>query len=325
MNTKTTTQIFILLLILSALLPLTGQSQTLQNLSLAISPQSPKTEEEVKMQAVLIGADPELSSFEWFKNGKENKTASGKGKNVFIFQAGNETRTVVDVVVTTPDGNRLSATRAITREQPMIIWWTDTSAPYWYKGKALPSPGSIVTIMAIPGAGFGEPASSLMYSWNINVEPYPEISGIGKNSFTLKTSLVPDVSQQVVVRISNRSQTITQEATLVLPTRDPELFVYKLNPSGLTDFSNVVSSFGGEAGEAFDFIAEPFYFMPEQIASLKYTWRVNNQIITGEEQPNILKVKTSPGQISENTISVQAAGPGFNEQKAEYSFNASFR
>lgn len=301
-------------------------TQTLQNLALAINPPFPKSGEEVRVEAILVGADQNLSSFEWFRDGKQDKPASGKGKNIFTFKMEDKARTVIDSVVTTPDGNRLSATRAITREHPIITWWTNTSVPLWYKGKPLPSPGSTVTIMATPGAGFGEPAPGLFYSWNINLEPHPEISGIGKNKFTLKTSFVPGTSQQIIVRISNGSQTITQEAKLILPTRSPELLVYQLTPAGLTDFSRVISEFGGAAGGIFDFIAAPFYFRQDQPTQPALTWSVSGQAIPGGDKPNILSIKTNTGESSQNTVSVRAsAGKGNEKQEAKYLFNVNFR
>jgi len=316
----------ILLLVLTALAPYTANTQTLENLALALNPPFPKSGEEVRAEAILTGADPALASFEWYKDGKLDKTSSGKGKNTFNLRLENEARIVIDLVVTTPGGNRLSATRAITKEKPILIWWADTSVPPGYKGKALPSPGSTVTVMAIPGAGFGEPASSLLYSWNINVEPYPGISGVGKNSFTLKTSLVPGVSQQIVVKISNTSKTIIQETTLILPTHNTELLVYKLAPAGLMDFSNAVSAFEGDAGIISDLIAVPFYFRQDQLAALNFVWSVGGQAIPGGDKPNILSLKTNTGETSENSISVNASsGSRLEKQEASYLFSANFR
>ncbi|MBI2639708.1 MAG: hypothetical protein HYW90_02330 [Candidatus Sungbacteria bacterium] len=323
---KSISQFFVLILLLAALSPHAALTQTLQNLTLAINPPFPKAEEEVQAKAILVGADQDLSSFEWYKDGKQDKSASGKGKNVFIFKVGNGPRTIIDAVVMTPDGNRLSATRAITRERPVIIWSANTSVPLWYKGKPLPSPGSTVTIMALPGAGFGESASELFYSWNINLEPHPEVSGIGKNKFTLKTSLVPDVSQQIIVRISNANQTIAQEATLILPTRSTELLVYRLTPAGLTDFSKTISEFGGTAGGIFDFIATPFYFRQDLAFPPVFVWSVSGQASPSGDKPNILSIKTNSGESSESAVSISAsAGKGIEKQEAEYLFRARFR
>ncbi|MBI2055551.1 MAG: hypothetical protein HYT42_01520, partial [Candidatus Sungbacteria bacterium] len=43
-----------------------------------------------------------------------------------------------------------------------LYWWADTTTPHWYKGKALPSLGSRVTVLAladVPDAG------ELNYRW----------------------------------------------------------------------------------------------------------------------------------------------------------------
>ena len=322
---KSLTSLFILLLLAVAVLP--GASAELaQGLSVVFDPPFPKAGETVTAKAVLTGTDSSLSSFEWYKNGRQELTASGKGKNSFSFKLGTESRTTVDVIVVTPEGSRLSATQATTRERPALVWWADTLAPVWYKGKVSPSPGATVNILAIPGTGFGEKAENLIYSWSVNLEQRPEISGTGRDRFTLKVSLVSDIIQQVTVRISNSAQTIAQEATLLLPTRRPEVLVYKLLPTGGVDFSKMVTLFAGESGGTFDFAAVPFFFRSDQLSLLKYDWRVNNQAVGGTTQkPHIISLKTKSGDASQNNVSVKTSGGGADTQEADFTFTASFR
>ncbi len=316
---------FLLLLILAVIFPW-ASAQFAQNLAVVFDPPFPKVGGEVTAKAVLTGADSSLSSFEWYKNGRRELTASGKGKNTFTFRLGPEARTVIDSVAITPDGSRLLATQAITRERPILLWWADTSSPAWYKGKASPSSGSTVTIFAVPGSGFGERSSDLVYSWSVNVEPRPEISGTGRDHFTLKVSRVSDVIQQVNIRISNSAKTIAQEATLLLPTIRPEILVYKLLPTGGIDFSKLVTLFAGESGGTFDFAAVPFFFRSDHLSTLKYNWRINDRALDSTaKDPHVLSLKTRSGDVSQNAITVRAAGSGADAQEAESAFTASFR
>lgn len=305
---------------------LAANAQFAEELSITFDPSSPRAGNAVTVQAKLTASDPAKASFQWFLNGKNIADASGKGKSSFVFTLGVGGRTTVEVNVITADGTQLTATKAVTAGQAVIIWWTDTSVPTWYQGKAMASPGSTATLYAIPGVGFGENPSNLLYSWTINLEPHPEVSGIGRNRFDLKVSLVENVTHQVNVRISNVDQTIAQEATVLLPTRAPELMVYSLLPTGGVDFSKMLSIFSGNSGETYDFIAQPFFFRPDQLKNIKFSWQVNDKTIEGDfTKPNILTLKTTPGGTSQNTVRVDALGSAPNLQGASANFYANFR
>lgn len=320
---------FFSLIILGILLfasMLAANAQFAQGISIVFEPAFPRVGQTVTAKAVLGASDPTQTSFQWFLNGKSVAGASGKGKDSFTFTLGAGARTTVDVIAVTAEGTRLETARAATAGQAVIMWWTDTSVPVWYQGKALASPGSTATLYAIPGAGFGENPSNLLYSWTVNLEPHPEVSGIGRNLFDLKVSLVENVTHQVDVRISNADQTIAQEATVLLPTRAPELLVYPLLPTGGVDFSKMLSLFNGNSGETYDFVAQPFFFRPDQLKNIKFIWQVNDKTIEGNfTKPNILTLKTAPGGTSQNTVRVDATGAAPNLQEASAIFYANFR
>ncbi len=305
---------------------LAANAQFAEELSITFDPSSPHAGDTVTAQAKLTASDPAKASFQWFLNGKNIADASGKGKSSFSFTLGVGGRTTVDVNVITADGTQLTATKAVTAGQAVIMWWTDTSVPVWYQGKALASPGSTATLYAVPGVGFGENASNLLYAWTVNLEPHPEVSGVGRNRFDLKVSLVENVTHQVDVHISNVGQTIAQEATILLPTRAPELMVYPLFPTGGVDFSKMLSIFNGNSGETYDFIAQPFFFRPDQLKNIKFSWQVNDKTIEGDfTKPNVLTLKTTPGGTSQNTVRVDALGPTPDLQGASATFYANFR
>lgn len=313
---------------LSLLFSLTTMSRAQfgQSAAIIFDPSFPTAGQTVTAKTLLTGLEPSTATFRWFLNEKLDQTASGRGKETFTFKLGAGARTTIDVVVIAPDGSELSATKAITPRGAVLVWWTDTSVPAWFRGKAAPSPASQVTVLAISGAGFGERPEALFYSWNMNAEPQPAISGIGKDRFTLKTSLAEDVIHQIGVRISNAGQTITQEATALIPTRRTELLVYSIFPTGGVDFSKAISVFSGEAGEIFDFIAVPFFFRLDQIKSGGFVWQINSRPIEGQfTRPNLLTIKTNPGQVSQNFITASFRGTGTNIQEAISSFTANFR
>lgn len=102
--------------------------------------------------------------------------------------------------------------------------------------------------------------------------------------------------------------------------------VYPLSPTGGVDFSQIISLFNGESGETYDFIAEPFFFRPDQLKALKFSWQINDKALEGNfTKPNILTLKTTPGGTSQNTIRISAVGFGANTQEASTIFTANFR
>ncbi|MDO8560895.1 MAG: hypothetical protein Q7R91_01630 [bacterium] len=320
---------FLSLLVLGVLLFASGaavKAQFAENLSIAIDVASPQPGQTINAKALLSTNNPAQATFQWLLNGKGVPSASGMGKDTFTFTMPTGSRTAVDVVVVTSDGTRLEATKAITLAKAVIVWWADTSVPIWYQGKAISSTGSTATLYAIPGTGFNENPSTLFYFWTINLEAHPEVSGVGRNSFDLKVSLAENVTHQINVRISNATQTITQEAMVLLQTKTPELMVYQLTPTGGVDFSQMLSIFNGNSGETYDFIAEPFFFRPDQIKVLKFSWQLNDKTLEGDfTKPNILTLETTSGGTSQNTVQVDASGLGTNTQESSTFFTANFR
>lgn len=216
----------------------------------------------------------------------------------------------------------------LNRTEPIIVWWTNTSAPPWYEGKALPSTGSTVTVYAIPGTGYGASAKNLTYTWNINAEPQPKISGIGKQTFTIAVSQAENVVHQVSVRVSSPEGTVKKESTLLLQTEQPRLFVYSLLPTGGIASQNAVTNFSGASGETYDFTAVPFFFRPDQLALLKYVWHVNGTDFLNVDKPRIFSITTDPNETYGASIAVETKGgqkTSLLPQEASSFFSVSIR
>lgn len=226
----------------------------------------------------------------------------------------------------TVSGFAVAQTGASNRAEPIILWWTDTSAPAWYEGKQLASTGSTATIYALPGTGYGAGAANLFYSWNINAESQPKISGIGKRTFTIAVSQAENVIHHITVRISSPDGTVKKEASLLLQTERPRLFVYPLMATGGIAVPTTVTNFTGGGGETFEFLAVPFFFRLEEANALSFEWRLNGGLMPTFTDRAVLV--SDPGETSDNTVTVSARQGGTNvllPHAAQTSFNISFR
>lgn len=198
---------------------------------------------------------------------------------------------------------------AISHAQSVdLLWQADTYTPPFYKGRALWSSQSSITLMAIPN-GLGNTAN-LNYRWTRNgtVLGGPNgASGVGKNSITYSDSILGR-SQTFKVEIVGGDQSILASASVSLTPIQPMLAVYENSP--LYGFL-----FNREAGSAYELsssevtlAAFPFFFSSRHRHDglVNYEWHTNS----GETQnSNSVTYRTAEGAAGSSQISIRARNP----------------
>src|SRR3989338_9207927 len=126
-------------------------------------------------------------------------------------------------------GGRREKTISLVPAAIDFFWWTNSYVPLWYKGKALPTPGSTVFVQARPS--FPDSiAGSLVYTWSLNDEVVSSTSGQGKSLFIYTIPSTLALRSAIGLRVSNLSGTIKSEAIFDPPVASPEALAYELRP-----------------------------------------------------------------------------------------------
>lgn len=280
------------------------------SVDLSITPESPEVGTIVSAEARVFGVDKDQVEFSWYLDGQLIREASGIGRNTYGFTVNISGEPIeVRVLATSESGTSVSAEKIIQPNAVALYWWTETSVPYWYRGKSLVTPSSVVTVIAIPtNQSFGDP-NSLIYRWAVDESSQKNDSGYGRRTISFQTSFIASQDHFVGVRVETSGGATVGEANIRVANRPPEVYIYAVPPLTGVNFREVLKTFVAPSGEPYDFLVAPYFF--NTLASrLTYRWTLNSKEIAGEfTKPWLFTLTSNSFTPSRDFISAAVENP----------------
>ena len=271
-----------------------------------VEPEFPGPREEVKMIFSSYSFDVNSSYIYWTHNGKV--VLSGRGEKVYRFTAGDvgasEQVTLLAVI---PGGEEFKTSKTFHIGGVDLLLSAATVIPPEYRGKALPSPRSLVYVTAFPQFILGRQSlspSSLIYEWSLNDKEQFSKSGANKRTFSFYSSVAAGAVHEVSVRVSNLDKTIVSQKSIELTARDPEIFIYEELASGGPNMARAIKSFNMFVGEEKEFRALPYFFSKSNAADTEYLWSAGGAKVRDDGRPDILRLKILEDAAGFSNISV---------------------
>lgn len=291
--------------------------------TIELAPESPNPNEPFSVEIASPAFDRELATYRWFVNETFQRDESGKGRWFLPLTGAPEgISRAVRVEVTTPLGVTRSQSIAIRPVTTALYWWTNTSVPPWYKGKALPTSGAQVSLMALPNV---RNPRDLRYHWEYHNGPDQKASGIGKiiYSFPIAYSL-PETIEITMDDVMGGSFRKTTSIT-VEPAR-PGVTLYELRPRRGTVTTRRAATVTATPGDTLEFVSIPFFFPFGSDRYLSYEWQLNRDTHIGEPpDPWHFILRSNAGERGESKLSVQVRDTRKNGSAASASLTASFK
>ena len=259
-------------------------------------PSSPAPGEKTLLQAVTPVFNTDTTFYEWTLNGQFRSDLSGRGKNTIEVVAGPLGSSIsASVRATATDSRTTSASITVRVSDIALVWHADTSVPAWFRGKALASPKSKVTITALPeiivGGKLANP-KNLVYQWSLG-DNKKYASGVGKQSIDITTSAIPNGSHWIRVSVEDIGKTIKKEGSLFVLNKNPVVSIYRYSPVGGPEFRSAQAIVNAGKGEVLNFIAEPFFF-PGTKKDVSFRWNVGGAPLeTTVTEPSLLTIETA--------------------------------
>lgn len=282
----------------------------LSDLRLVPSTKNFEPESTVQVAAISFTADLQKSTLRWYVNG--SLVLSGKGQTLYTIKAGPLGSVYsIRIAVTSDTGAIKEVTKTIRVGRIHLIWETKSYTPPWYRGKALPDPGSEITIMAVPefkSGGIFLNSSELIYNWFIDNEAPvldPAISGRGKNTYTLKTTSVIGSTYTIGVQIKDDQQRFEQEKNIDIILYQPEILLYEKDPVFGIKMEKASRAWFLRGGGEITLQTEPYYVPLNDFKNMNYTWKVN-----GKTTPNsygngrTFRLTTDPATYGKQIIDI---------------------
>lgn len=298
------------------ILPLVSFGQTTisgsSDIGLILSPASPGSNTTALAKITSYAVNLNASSITWRVNGKTVLT--GIGKTSTQFKTGSlGTKTTISVTVIN-DGRKFEKEAIIHQNDIDLLWETlDGYSPDFYRGKIFPAPGTTVVVTALPNLflnGKEVPADKLFYDWQINFQPQPEKSGVGKQTFIfIADTSTNNIVVEVVVRSIN-NQLLMIKKSIVISVPPLTLVIYPFQPLVGTFYGTALKGDYRPIENNLRLKAEVFNLWRDDYDNLNFKWLLNNQeILVDQNTPQTLEFNQNQATSSRSFLTVTAENP----------------
>ncbi|MDD5720950.1 MAG: hypothetical protein PHT16_00675 [Candidatus Pacebacteria bacterium] len=303
-----TLNFLITIAILGTFLPLAAKAVSSDDVLVNVSPENPAPGENVNISLKSYVNNLDIVLISWSVNGKN--VSSGIGKKSFSLNApsaGGETSVIATASL--PDG--AVDTKVIIRPSAMVLLSEalDSYTPPFYKGKALPSPDSLVKVVALPeiksGSNFINP-KNLTYAWQKDYTSNQDGSGYGKNTFTYVNDYLEN-SNNIGVTAGTTDQKFSSTVNIDVRMKEPKIIFYKNDAKLGTIWEQALADgykiLGNEIIEA-----APYFFSPRDIRVplVTFDWFINSQTINVPSyRKNILPLQAQVGTSGTSKIRLE--------------------
>ncbi|MFA6257612.1 MAG: hypothetical protein WC671_01205 [Candidatus Paceibacterota bacterium] len=263
-----------------------------------VSPENPAPLENVDITLKSYVNNLDIVLISWSINGKN--ISSGIGKKSFSLNAPNAGgETTVIATISLPDG--ATNTKIIIKPLAMVLLTQalDSYVPPFYKGKALPSPDSLVKVVALPevksGSNFINP-KNMTYVWKKDYTNNQDGSGYGKNSFTYINDYLEN-SNNIEVTARTTDQKYSSTESIDIKITKPKIVFYKNDANLGTIWEQALTNGYKILGEEV-IEAAPYFISPKdiRIPTLTWDWFINNETVNAPiYRKNTLPLKAQAG------------------------------
>jgi hypothetical protein len=207
-----------------------------------------------------------------------------------------------------------------------LLFESNSYTPPFYQGRALPSPGALVHVVAIAhlnDGGAPVPESNILYTWRVDNRVQGSLSGAGKSSIvlpapTLFGSNVISVDAQEIGGSAHGS------ASLTVSSVDPQLALYLDDPLSGIGYYDALGAQNTISGTEATFAAVPYFVAASTLAYSQFSWDwlVNDQSVgAGSGNELTINAQNSAGTASLSLSLTSRANPLLD---AQGSWNLSF-
>jgi hypothetical protein len=213
---------------------------------------------------------------------------------------------------------------AINPSSVDLVWESQGYTPPFYKGKALFSYQNDVVIIAMPhivSGGKEISPKNLIYKWSKNGTVDEDQSGYGKDTFTVKGSILSRAFN-VSVEVSSSDTTAVGNA-IVGPT-DPLVVFYEKSPLYGIEFQEALQGTVAMQGQEMSVTAIPYFFGSLDTKALSYDWKINGAEIDRDLSQSTRTFRYAAGTKGTSNISVSIQHDSKVLQLASQSFSLNF-
>jgi hypothetical protein len=295
-------------------------------LSISPNPQYPSPNSTVQLTAESPLLDLPNSDIEWTVNG----AAAGSGQSIQVSVGPLGSATNVSVSVSGESGDD-SAELTLVPTSVDLLWEADSYTPPFYRGRAVPTSGSMIRLFAVPhfvaSDGTTVAPSGVDFTWKLNGGVDEAQSGIGESSASFPAAILYG-TDVIEVDAQTPDGSLAGSASVAIQTQAPQLVLYEDNPLFGIMYHEALGSSQNAPESETSFAAVPYFAdaASPNDASLAYQWSVNGiSIPTDPSDPSEITISASSSQQAQIQLSVSKPSDPFFSASGSWlvSFGAS--
>lgn len=252
---------------------------------LVATPEVPGPNTEVRLEVQGVGGFVGDATITWQENGEAVKSGVGERTHTLVTGGlGSVTR--VRVTVESASLGTMTREVVFAPAEVHLVWEANTSVPPLYRGKALYSLGSAVTVTAFPQVivnGSTLSPNNLSFRWQRNGSAVAGQSGTGRNTLTFQGDQLK-TGESVAVDVYF-GDALVARSSLFIPAATPQIRLYQRDPLRGVLFDQALPNVVALTGRELTVQAVPYFFASESLSdgSLVYKWTLNNSSTSGPD------------------------------------------
>lgn len=285
-------------------------------ISVETIPNNPQPYSDVTINLTSYATDLNKAIIMW--TGDSGTILSGIGETSYSFKTGGPNTSNVFNIKITPVGsmNTINKKVVINPSEVDAIWESvDGYTPPFYKGKALPTSGSTIRVVAIPNTDtIKSGVGSMAYIWSNTNETKLDASGYNKNSYTFKNNMFNNTNEVKVVA-SSVSGNYGAESTIEIPIYPSKVLFYKKSPTeGVLYNKNLDNNYIVSEDEM-TIVAAPYFLATKGVEyNFNYNWNINGDPIKTPKEKTELTIRpTSRGGYADISITIESISDLFQK------------
>lgn len=285
-----------------------------------VNPRTPKPNEVVNIKLSGYGFNLDTSDITWILNNEIMN--SGRGMKEFSFQMGSAgSVNSLYATVETRTGRTLGKNLVFRPAEVELIFEANTYIPKGYKGARLPSPGSLIKVVAKPNFIINNEnldPTSLEYQWRRNGTLISN-ENINNPEILIFRLNEDGRGERIDVSVSSRRYGSRAENSININPISPEILIYENKPLLGINYNQAINGRLNLSIGTISLKAEPFYFPGQNINDNLFAWFINqeriNQNTANPSQINLERPVGSEGSFILTTIARNIFRPTINTQK----------
>jgi len=277
------------------------------NIQVSLTPQFPKAGDTIAIHLQSNSTPLDQATISWIVDDKI--LSKGFGLADFSTTAGRVgSKSIITIKIITTNGKTVTKTITIQPADIDLLWQATSYVPSFYQGKALYPHQGLITFTAVPNVSADKSITkslgSYIYTWKKDGDVLGDFSGYGKNTFSLRGTIISRAFT-IEVNVTSTDGISLGSASATVNPRSPQVALYENDPLLGVLYNKNLSSYKMQSKEL-SITAVPFFFNKgTEPVSLEYKWTMNGQSISSQSDPSTLTVRNATGVSGSSTIGLQ--------------------